>query len=193
MAEIITVGGYLNILNSDINEIVEESRNHFSGLSEEQFNWKANLNEWSVAQCLEHLRMNGISFMPVLDRVIRDKSGTFDDENMEYRHGFIGKRAIRIIGPESTRKFKTTKNMDPRLSNYALSALDDFVEFQSVLQNYIEDFRKVNIRNTIIPFPGFPIFRLSLGDMLKFIIEHEKRHIKQAKNVMGMQGFPVLV
>jgi len=190
MAENFTIGSYLTFLDSELDQVINEARQNFTGLSEDQFNWKANGKEWSVAQCLEHMRMNGISFIPVFDKVLREEHSSEEYLNLPYSNGFLGKRAIRIIGPENTRKFKTTKKFSPQLSNYTLTALEDFISLQEVLKDYVSKSSSYNIKKIKVAMPAFEIFRLSMGDMLNFIIAHEKRHIKQATLIMKMTGFP---
>ena len=189
MIENYTIGTYLESLKLEIEGVIHDS-GKFSVLTEEQFNWKPNSNEWSVAQCFEHMRMNAISFIPVFEKLFRDHSATRIDPDTPYRHSFMGKRAIRIIGPESTRKFKTTKKFSPMLSNYRLSAVDDFISLQHRMIEFVDHSSSYNIQKIKIAFPAFRIMRLSMGDMLKFIVAHEKRHIKQARLVTGMTGFP---
>ena len=190
MNENFTIGSYLKGLENDIDEVVEDSRRSFSHLTEDQFNWKPNSNEWSVAQCFEHMRMNGISILPALEKALRENTPSEDCAEKSYKHGFLGKRAIRIISPESTRKFKTTKNFSPEMSNYRLSAIEDFVSLQETLKNCVTRSSSYNIEKIMVAMPAFRIFRLRMGDMLKFVIAHEQRHVKQAKLVMGMKGFP---
>jgi DinB family protein len=185
-----SVESYLNFLREEINEIVSDTRVNFLSLNENQFNWKPDKDEWSVAQCLEHLRMNLVSFIPVFDKKFRENTNSSIDLEMPYKNSFLGKRLIRFIGPEGTRKLKTSKKFTPQLSNYHLGALDDFITFHDKISEWVEKARKVNIKKVRIVSPAIKILNLSMGDMLRFIIAHEQRHIKQAKNVMQLDSFP---
>ena len=189
MAEDATYNNYLDGLQADLQAIIDNVMTEFSGLDDIQFNWKPNATSWSVAQCLEHVRAAGLAFIPEFETKLSSFQGGADP-NIVYRPGFFAKRFIHFIGPNTTIRVSTSKKLEPELSNYTVDSLEDFIDFQNKLMSVVDEARKVDPYKVKIQSPVASIFKLGVGDMLKFMIEHEFRHIKQAKDVVQNPSFP---
>jgi hypothetical protein len=49
---------------------------------------------------------------------------------------------------------------------------------------------KFDWKKTRVSSPFMSLITYSLNDAFKIVVEHEKRHLRQAGRVMQMEGFP---
>jgi len=54
----------------------------------------------------------------------------------------------------------------------------------------IEKSRDADIQQVKVASPASALLRFRLGDALRLMVEHNKRHLKQADAVMASSGFP---
>ena len=73
-----TQGERLSALVFAANAITDETLAGFGDLTAQQLNWKPSADQWSVAQCFDHLVTANESFFPIFERVL---SG--EDRNMK--------------------------------------------------------------------------------------------------------------
>jgi hypothetical protein len=63
-------------LISAANVNTEETRARFGGLAAEQLNWKPSADQWSVAQCMDHLVTTNGTYFPSFEKVLRAPNKT---------------------------------------------------------------------------------------------------------------------
>ena len=183
-------GEHLSSLISAASTIADETLAGFGGLSARQLNWKPSADQWSIAQCFDHLVTANASYFPIFDKVLSgEKKNTFW-ESFPWLPGFWGKMLIKAISPESTRKLKAPKIFHPSSSSVDAAIVRQFVDQQSQVISYMKateglDVEKINISSPVTNFITY-----SLMDAYRIIITHERRHLLQARRVTAMDGFP---
>ena len=78
------------------------------------------------------------------------------------------------------------------------SVFNEFSQHQQKLIQLLEISRRRNLNNIHIPVTINRFIRLKLGDMLRFLVAHEQRHMIQARNAIKAVGistdkFPVIL
>jgi hypothetical protein len=63
------IGKDLSGLICGAKAITDETRARFGRLSAQQLNWKPGADQWSVAQCFDHLVVTSGAYFPILDKV----------------------------------------------------------------------------------------------------------------------------
>ena len=86
-------------------------------------------------------------------------------------------------------KVKTNQKMTPP-SDISGDIVERFAKHQSELIEKLRAASSTEWRKVVLtsPFVKIMTYRMDVG--LEAVIEHEKRHVRQAKRVLAMDGFP---
>lgn len=181
---------HLSELISAANAIADETLAGFGALTAQQLNWKPGADQWSVAQCFDHLVTANVAYFPIFEKVISgEKKNTFW-ESVPWLPAFWGKMLIKAVAPESPRKLKAPKIFHPSTSSVDEAVISRFIDQQSQVIRYMKATEDLDLEKIKISSPVSNLFTYSLMDAYRIIINHEKRHFLQAKRVAKMDGFP---
>ncbi|MGI8670430.1 MAG: DinB family protein [Aridibacter sp.] len=179
----------MNEIISDLETISADVQDAFGNLSPTQINWKTSDESWSVGQCFEHLIKSNELLYDKFDEIADGKHNHSPLEKFSPLSGFFGNLLIGSMKKDA-RKFKapTQKIVPP--SEIDPHIIEIFAGHQAELIGKIKklettDCRKIKITS---PYMKFVTYRLSGG--FAIIVEHEKRHFRQAERVMKEGGFP---
>jgi hypothetical protein len=175
-------------VTSELGLVTEDVRNSFGGLTPEQLNWKPASESWSVGQCLDHLIRSNEEFYPELDKLALGERNNSFWQKWSPLSGIAGAFLVNTLKKDG-QKVKTNQKMTPP-SDIPDDIVDKFAEHQETFAAKIRattgsDWRKVILTS---PFISIMTYRMDVG--LQALIEHEKRHVRQAKRVVEMEGFP---
>ena len=177
-------------LISSANAIADETLASFGALTTRQLNWKPGSDQWSVAQCFDHLVTATGAYFPIFEKVLSgEKRNTFW-ERLPWLPDFWGKMLIKAVAPESPRKLKAPKIFRPSSSNVDGGIIGRFVDQQSQVIRYMKATEGLNLEEIKVTSPVSNLIAYSLMDAYRIIINHEKRHFLQAVRVSKMEGFP---
>lgn len=184
-------GEHLSRLISTANAIINETLAAFGSLSAPQLNWKPGANQWSVAQCFEHLVTANAAYFPIFETIRNgEKKNTFW-ESLPGLPAVWGKMLIKALDPESTRKLKAPKVFHPSSSSIDKAIIQRFLDQQNQVIMYMSATEDLDLEKIIISSPVTRFITYSLMDAYRIIITHEKRHLLQAIRVSEMDGFPM--
>lgn len=173
----------MNNRTSQINSITEAFISAFGQLDKEDLNWSPDPNTWSIARNVDHLIVINSTYFPIFDAI---KSGNFREPFMG-RFGFwvnwMGSFILKFVQPERKHKIKTMPLWEPRTGNIDADILQKFDDHQRVLGKYMEE---LSDNRTVIASPASKYMVYSLDKALDIIIAHERRHLEQARDVLGM-------
>ena len=183
-------GEHLSGLVSAANEIADETRAGFGDLTAPQLNWKPGTDQWSVAQCFDHLVTANEAFFPIFEKVLRgEKEKTFW-QSLPWLPAFWGKMLIKAVAPETKRKLKAPKIFHPSNSSVDGAIIRRFIDQQNQVTRYMKATEDLDLEKIKISSPVTNLITYSLMDAYRIMITHEKRHLLQAKRVSEMDGFP---
>lgn len=181
---------YWQAFVTDLQIISDEVAKQFGTLSTEQLNWKPNANTWSIAQCLEHLIIINKAYFDTFDKVIKDEKEFSFWESLPVLPSFFGKMLIKQLQPSNTQKYKTVEQMLPSSSTLSGDIIEQFLEHQQQLINYVAQMNEVAHKKIIITSPVASFVTYNLADAMAIITIHEQRHYKQALRVQQAVNFP---
>ncbi len=174
---------------SELKNIRENVQKTFGEFSAEQINWKPSETGWSVGQCFEHLIKTNELFYSELDQIAAGTRTHSLLEKYSPLSGVFGNLLISSLKKDE-RKFKAPTQkivppsaIDPNIIEVFQAHQSELIEKITAIQN--EDVSKIKITS---PFLKIATYRLSDG--FQVIIEHEKRHFRQAERVTQAEGFP---
>ena len=179
----------LNNLTGELQTISADVQKTFGNLNAEQVNWKPSAEGWSVGQCFEHLIKTNEMFYGELDKIA---DGTRQSSFLENWSPLSGVFANLLIGSlqKDARKFKAPSPKIVPPSEIDENIIEIFAVHQAELigkikQTEAADWNKIKITS---PFMKFMTYKLADG--FRVVIEHEKRHFRQATRVTQTEGFP---
>lgn len=151
----------------------------FQLLKLEQLNKKQNDTSWSILECLEHLNLYGDFYIPEINKRMQESNST---PNENYKSGLLGNYFAKSMLPkEKLNTMKTFKNMNPNGSSLDSSIIDRFLKQQSALLEILKIAETKNIQKIKTSISISNLIKLRLGDSLRVVVYHNKRHIAQAK------------
>ncbi len=178
-------------LLEQLEEVIFESNETFGVLSQKQMVWKPLKSQWSIRECLDHIMTTNASYAPQFDRILSGSyHPTFWQKMPRAWHNFWGQKLVEHLGPEVRRKSKTPGIFKPSAGRLNQHIARDFISSLKLLSEKIASLDVVDHTAVIITSPASKIVTYSLYDTLEIIVGHTRRHVNQAKNLMGLPGFP---
>jgi hypothetical protein len=171
-------------------EVVADAGKSFGHLNSTQLNWQPNADQWSVAQCLEHLIVINSAYFPRLQQI---ESGNYEaslQEKLPVLPRLFGSLVLKAVQPETPRKLKADRRFQPASSDIGADIVDRFKAHQRDVIGHMEMMKNLNLKKVIVTSPVASIATYSLLDAYKIIVAHEQRHVAQAKRVVENHDFP---
>jgi hypothetical protein len=182
-------------MNNDVSGIIGELqkidadvRASFGSLSPEQINWRPSPDGWSIGQCLEHLIKSNEGFYGEFDKLAAGTRKNSLWEKFSPLSTFAGNFLIKSLKTD-VKKVRTIPSMTPP-SDIDAEIVETFSQHQSELAGKVAAIANADWQKTVVTSPFFGLMTYMLDDGLQAIVEHERRHVRQAKRVFETDGFP---
>lgn len=173
----------------ELRNIVDDARTNFSSLSGEQLNWKPAADSWSVAQCLDHLIKTNEQFYPEFEKLASgNRKNTFWQRYSPFT-GMGGRWLVNTIMNDSKKVKAPSKDIEPP-SEVAGDIVERFSANINDVIEKIESCSSADLKKTVVSSPFASVLTYTLDDAYTVVVEHSKRHIRQAKRVTETEGFP---
>jgi hypothetical protein len=159
-------------------------------LDEEQFIWKPDPNNWSIAECLEHMNATARSYLPAIDEGIADaiKHGAYAEGPFHY--SLIGRVFSHLMEPPARLRLRAAPDKQPGPQRPKRETLAGFRAYQV---QYIDRLRQANgidLARSCVRSPLVSWIRIPLGSAFASMAAHERRHLWQARKIARMNEFP---
>lgn len=164
------------------------------GIDDSQFNWRPQEDQWSIAECIDHLVVLGTLMNRNIDDGIEKAVARGLRSNGPFKYGFIGNWFVSAVGPSDEarkRKFKAPAAYTPT-SNHSISRLN--IAFNELQDSYIDRLARANgldLARVKVPSAAGGVanlLRLSLGQWFALLANHQDRHLAQARDVRAVLG-----
>lgn len=174
---------------NELQKISADAQTAFGIFSPAQINWKSAAESWSVGQCFEHLIKANELFYDKLDEIADGKHKHSLLESFSPLSGVFGNLLINSLKKDE-RKFKApTKKIVPP-SEIDPNIVEIFAAHQSELIGKIKRIESADLKRIKVTSPFMKLVTYKLSDGLQVIVEHEKRHLRQAERVTKETNFP---
>ena len=164
-----------------IDALTQEYVSSFEGLSTDVLNFKPKEKIWSINQIIDHVTKLNKSYFPIFEEIQNGKFSTPIIGNFRFFANYLGKKILESVDIKNKKKTKTTGIWQPQKTKIDDNVLDEFVETQDALKEYITNMDKWIKRNTVIHSPASNNIVYPLSDAIDIIIMHEARHLRQAQ------------
>ena len=153
-------------------------------------NWKPSTEEWSIAQCLDHLTVTTNEFEKYFETALRRAREKWLVTNSpRYKPSVLGGWLAKQVSPEAPRKITAPKIFRPASSNIP-ATLENFVSQQARFLDFVRGSTAIDYNKTRLRSPVTPLMRYSLADAFVITVLHGQRHLAQARRVREMSEFP---
>lgn len=170
--------------------IAADAQTLFGHLSAEQINWKPGADEWSVAQCLEHLVSINREYFPVFTRILRGEHRKTLLHRAPLLPAVFGRMMVKALSPNFHQKLKAPAVARPSSSSIDPQIVDRFIADQREMLTMMRSLERNDPAQIIITSPFVSVVVYSLLDTFRLLVAHERRHFAQAQRVMEAEGFP---
>lgn len=176
-------------ITTELNRISDDVRDAFGPMTTKQLNWKPSADGWSIAQCVDHLIRSNEMFYPVMDRIASGEHRSSFLEKWSPLSGFFGRFLISSLKKDE-RKFKAPSTDIVPPSEIGEGIIEKFASHQVDLISRITKTNVADWQKTVVTSPFMKIMTYRLSDGYTAMADHEKRHLRQAKRVTIVAGFP---
>ncbi len=185
-------------LKEDVQRL-QEAAEHLTNIEKSNLVYAVNEGKWSVVQCLEHLNAYGRHYLPAIENAIAVKSG---EKSAWFNSGFLGDYFTKTMKPtnvyEIRNKMKGNKNYSFPNSLNVDTVIKEYIDQKVKLQQLLDIANDRDLNSIRIPITLTKMIKLKLGDLFRFLIAHEQRHMVQARNTLKTTGistdkFPVIL
>lgn len=173
---------FLDLLDQRLAEI-DSAIVLFEKETEEALSISTEEGKWSVLGNVEHLHRYNEFYIPEFRKRMKRAPLT---ESQEMKRGRFGMKSAVSMLPTETgvdNPMKTFKSKNPSYADIPPSIIDVFKTEQAELKAIISEARNRDIGG-IKCKTTLPLIRFRLCDALEFVINHEVRHIAQAKRAL---------
>jgi hypothetical protein len=175
-----------NILLSEMTQLTQDNIKFAESLklkSETELNRKKDSKSWSALECLEHLNLYGDFYLPEIEK--RMSVGKFAPDEI-FNSGWLGNYFANSMKPsDNMTKMNTFKDKNPANSALTVSVIDRFLHQQHQLLELLKKAEKHSLNKIKCSITLSPFIRLKLGDVFRFLIYHNHRHVVQANKALS--------
>src|SRR5215218_8651092 len=177
-------------VTSDLNQVVEDTRAAFGNFTSDQLNWKPGEKSWSVGQCLEHIIKTNEEFYPEFEKLAGGARKNNFIENYSPLTGFFGRFLIKAVSEDSKKAKAPSKRIVPP-SDIGGDIIERFASHIEEVNQKVAACSGADRHKTVVTSPFLAVFTYKLDDAYTVLVEHTKRHFRQAKRVKETEGFPM--
>ena len=168
---------------------VRTELNDLDALKDETLYYRPGAKKWSAIECIEHLNNSYRFYIPKMEQEIFKYNGPANDN---FKPGFLLKYMIRNLYPHNGKrrmKVKTFKSMKPQISRKKRNLIiEEYRDFLNRMETIADKSQQVDMNRIRIVSAVGPILRIKLGDCFPFLLNHDLRHLLQAREAVAFSG-----
>jgi hypothetical protein len=171
-------------------QVSVQAKDLTAGLTEAQFNWRPDPQEWSIEECLAHLTIVGQHEIRLIETAIQDGRTRGVTGKGPFRYGWLERTIVRQTEPPVRRKFSSPRRFRPLHGQPVTAILPTFLHVQRQFGDLTAQAEGLDLARVKVPTPMTRLLKLSLGMTLAQAAAHERRHLEQARRVRENPRFP---
>jgi hypothetical protein len=162
----------------------------FKSLSENQINWKPSAENWSIAECVDHLIVTNKLYFNEFEKQFAERQINTDCSNTKVKHKWLSKFITKSVDPNNIKKVKTFRVFMPSRSKHSKDIFNSFNEVQNGLINLVSTAMNLDLNKYVMSSPAAKIIKENFCDVLEIIRLHDRRHFNQAERLLNHPNFP---
>lgn len=154
-------------------------------LDEERFNARPNERSWSVAQCLDHLNVGNRIYLEAMRSAVEEARSKNVLRQGPIRPRVLERWFIREMEPPPRRRLPAPRKIVPTARKSRAEVGEEWTSSQAGLRDLLHQATPLDLNRTRFVNPFLPLVRFSVGTGFLVIGAHERRHLWQARQVVG--------
>ena len=172
-----------------LTQLADDARARFGHLGEAKLNWRPAPEQWSIAQCFEHLITIQSDYLPTLADLANATRTPRFWERASPLSGMFGRMLIRTLDPRNMRKSKAVARSLPPSSDIDAQVIERFHAHQYELASHLRALpTSLDPTKVVITSPVLGFVTYSLDDCMTIFVIHGRRHFAQAERVLAAMG-----
>ena len=148
------------------------------------FNREPRPGSWSAGECLEHLNITSLAFIPRIDTVLLTGDQSKVGDGTVFKAGVIGGLLAWSLEPPYRTRTKTPPAFVPPTVRERATVLAEFTRLQTALRERLDYCEGRNLNLLKIRSPFKDSVRYNLYAAFLSILAHERRHLWQAEQAL---------
>lgn len=145
---------------------------------------------WSANECLQHLNSYGQFYLPAIESVMSISEKR--ESSTQFSPGWLGNYFTKLMMPLADghvlKKMNSPKDHSPKTMIDSPLVISEFIDQQEKLLALLNTSKKFDINKAKVGISIAPFIKLKLGDVFRFVIAHQVRHILQAERALVSSG-----
>lgn len=187
------MNAYLPEVRAQAEATRDAAARDFGDLELDALNWKPSPQAWSVAQCLDHLRIANRAYWPTFDAIAEGRKRTTIAERIPMLPRLFGPLLRRAVSPDTRVRTKTTSDLRPAASDLPASIISDVAANVDAHLAKIDALTAVDHGRIVVTSPFARFVTYTLEDAVRISVAHLERHRRQAVGVTRAPGFLLTV
>lgn len=175
----------LSALDTELKTLIEKSE-RIQAEPESTLRKNPDNGGWNVLECYEHLNRYSAYYIPEIKKSVNRAK---KPRSTSYKTGFLGNFSAKQMLPKNgdvDNKMNTFKSKNPSLDQVKLdkAVISQFLSDQEKLRELLTQAKKVDLGKTKVK-TTLLLIKFKLGDVLRFHINHEVRHMAQIERTLN--------
>jgi hypothetical protein len=174
----------------DQTEIVLKKAIEWHLIPHSTFALRPSSESWSANECLQHLNSYGRFYLPAIESVLSRSEKR--ESSTQFSPGWLGNYFTKLMMPgtdgKPSTKINSPKDHAPKTIIESRLVISEFIDQQEKLLALLNTAKKFDLNAVKVGISIAPIIKLKLGDVFRFMIAHQVRHILQAERALAKTG-----
>jgi phosphatidylinositol kinase/protein kinase (PI-3 family) len=174
----------------DQTEIVLKKAIEWQLIPHSTFALRPSSESWSANECLQHLNSYGRFYLPAIESVLSRSEKR--ESSTQFSSGWLGNYFTKLMMPgtdgKPSTKMNSPKDHAPKTIIESRLVISEFIDQQEKLLALLNTAKKFDLNTVKVGISIAPIIKLKLGDVFRFVIAHQVRHILQAERALSNAG-----
>ena len=174
----------------DQTEIILKKAIEWQLIPHSTFALRPTSESWSANECLQHLNSYGRFYLPAIKNAL--SKSQIDENASQFSPGWLGNYFTKLMMPDIdgkvSKKMKSPKDHSPKTIIESRLVISEFIDQQEKLLALLNTAKKFDLNTVKVGISIAPFIKLKLGDVFRFVIFHQVRHILQAERALASSG-----
>ena len=174
----------LDRLESELKEVMDIVRSSLSGQAADVLKQRSTPDSWNALECFAHLNVFLERYIPAIERVIHLAKARRWSPSDYVNYTLKGRSVISKTVRSNTRPSRTSKRYNFIHQPVGQEVIKSFLINSERLLRNIQAAREVDLNRPRIGWGPSGFFKLTLGNMMEWLVEHSHRHVNQASKAV---------
>jgi hypothetical protein len=186
----------LNYLYQTVEESLRLVVQEWQNLPSHQLAQAPGPQQWSAAQCLEHLNLYSRYYNPALGQALAKAQAAGHAADRTFRSTWLGNLSVKSMltgqNGQVVTKMQALKDWRPGPAPEPWATVAEFIDHQERLLLLLEQAQATDLNRAKVSISVAKFLKLRAGDAFMFVVAHQCRHLLQAQRAVQQAGGPAI-